>query len=122
MTDAKLERLQRALTVDGVQCSRPGSWGSRTGRHVVHEDGSREFCPTCDCQPLALARVVRRSWWRRLLAWRPWAPATLAPDAWRTDELRREAEYDAAMARWRTNPDGRPAPTMIPSGGVPCAR
>ncbi len=28
-------------------------------------------------QPLALARVVRRSWWRRLLAWRPWARAAI---------------------------------------------
>lgn len=73
-------------------------------------------------QPLALAIVARRPWWRRLLDALPWRRRALEPDAWHTDQLRRESEYETAMARWRANPDGRPAPTMIPSDGMSAAR
>lgn len=65
--------------------------------------------------PVAL--VARRPWWRRLRWWL-WPPRPLAPCWWRTDELRREAEHERAMAEWRAGDRRRPAPTRIPSSGV----
>lgn len=41
----------------------------------------------------AARAVDRRPWWRRLLAWRPWAPAPLAVDAC--------ASHAAGMAAYR---------------------
>lgn len=61
-----------------------------------------------------VVRSIAARWRRR--------PRALLPDAWRSDELRREAEYHTAMERWHANPDGRPAPTMIPSAGIPSSR
>lgn len=138
------------MILDGVLCSRPGSWGSRTGRHIIRDDGSREYCPTCDHQPLALAIVARRPWWRRLLDALPWRRRALASDRERSDqlladefarlagdvrlstapfgselardEMRREVAYHHALIAWRARNDGRPAPTRIPSDGMPCSR
>lgn len=98
-------------------------------------------------QPLALARAVSRSWWRRLLAWRPWAPSALAPwspppdldlaldgspCAFELVELVAFDEFGAPL--WRVS-DGTsaaaptpnasrppPVPRSLPSDGMPCAR
>lgn len=103
--------------------------GCRTPPHLVRDDGSREPCPSCDRQPLALAVVVRRSWWRRLLAWRPWAPAALAPHRALRRPMRAElvAIDEFGVPLWHipldeSINDGRPAVTSMPSGGVPAPR
>lgn len=61
-----------------------------------------------------VVRSIAVRWRRR--------PRALLPDAWRSDELRREAEYHAAMKCWRANLDGRPAPMPTPSAGIPSPR
>lgn len=101
-----------------VICHRPGSWGSRTGEHRYRADGTREHCPTCDYQPLAIARTVdRRPWWRRLLAWRPASaprPLMLAPPM--RVELVALDEFGVPL--WRV----RPCPRSLPSDGSAAPR
>lgn len=89
-------------------------------------------------QSLALACVVRRSWWRRLLAWRPWAPSALAP--WSPPDLdlalgvELVAFDEFGVPLWRVS-DGTgaaalspnasrppPVPRSLPSDGVPAPR
>lgn len=76
-----------------------------------------------DAAAASAAAGIFAAWVVRSIAvcWRR-RPRALLPDAWRSDEMRREAEYHAAMERWHANPDGRPAPTMIPSAGIPSSR
>lgn len=76
-----------------------------------------------DAAAASAAAGIFAAWVVRSIAvrWRR-QPRALLSDAWRSDELRREAEYHAAMERWHANPDGRPAPMPTPSAGITSPR